>query len=140
MRPLLIALIVLAAAPSGAAAAVKRHTCADAPAGTRCGSIQVPLDRTGTVPGRLTIEFERYPSRGPRQGTMLAIEGGPGYSTTDSRTSYLPLLEPLRARRDLLLVDLRGTGLSGALDRKTFPGGSPTAPSARGCASPGAGA
>ena len=47
---------------------------------------------------------------------MLAVEGGPGYSTTDSRDYYLTLLAPLRARRDLLLVDLRGTGLSGALD------------------------
>jgi pimeloyl-ACP methyl ester carboxylesterase len=120
VRPLVIALILLAAAPSGAAAAVKRHKCADAPAGTRCGSIRVPLDRTGAVPGRITIEFERYPSRGRREGTMLAIEGGPGYGTTDSRTSYLPLLGSLRDRRDLLLVDLRGTGLSGALDCKTF--------------------
>ena len=51
---------------------------------------------------------------------MLAIEGGPGYGTTDSRDSYLTLLAPLQARRDLLLVDLRGTGLSGALDCKTF--------------------
>jgi pimeloyl-ACP methyl ester carboxylesterase len=120
VRPLLIALVILAAAPAGAAAAVKRHKCADAPAGTRCGSIRVPLDRSGAVPGRITIEFERYPSRGRREGTMLAIEGGPGYGTTDSRDSYLTLLAPLRARRDLLLVDLRGTGLSGALDCKTF--------------------
>ena len=56
----------------------------------------------------------------PALGTMLAIEGGPGFSTTDSRDSYLKLLAPLRARRDLLLVDLRGTGLSGALDCTTF--------------------
>ena len=56
----------------------------------------------------------------PALGTMLAIEGGPGFSTTDSRDSYLKLLAPLRARRDLLLVDLRGTGLSEALDCKTF--------------------
>ena len=100
-----------------------RHRCTDAPAGTRCGSIRVPLDRSGAVPGRLTIEFERYPRRDRRRppaGTMLAIEGGPGYSTTDSRDSYLKLLAPLRARRDLLLIDLRGTGLSGALDCKTF--------------------
>ena len=100
-----------------------RHRCTDAPAGTRCGSIRVPLDRSGAVPGRLTIEFERYlrrDRRRPPAGTMLAIEGGPGYSTTDSRDSYLKLLAPLRARRDLLLIDLRGTGLSGALDCKTF--------------------
>ena len=115
--------IVLALLPAPAGAAVHRHRCADAPAGTRCGSIRVPLDRSGAVPGRLTIEFERYlrrDRRRPSAGTMLAIEGGPGYSTTDSRDSYLKLLAPLRARRDLLLIDLRGTGLSGALDCKTF--------------------
>ena len=120
---LLAVVLASAALPAPAGAAVHRHRCADAPAGTRCGSIRVPLDRSGAVPGRLTIEFERYPRRDrrrPSAGTMLAIEGGPGYSTTDSRDSYLKLLAPLRARRDLLLIDLRGTGLSGALDCKTF--------------------
>ena len=71
----------------------------------------------------MKVEFERYLRRDrgrPSLGTMLAIEGGPGFSTTDSRDSYLKLLAPLRVRRDLLLVDLRGTGLSGALDCKTF--------------------
>jgi pimeloyl-ACP methyl ester carboxylesterase len=109
--------LMAAAAPAGAA--VRRHACVDAPAGTRCGSISVPLDRSGAARGRLRIAFERYPRRDrtrPPAGTMLAIEGGPGYSTTDSRDSYLTLLAPLRARRDLLLVDLRGTGHSGALD------------------------
>jgi pimeloyl-ACP methyl ester carboxylesterase len=116
---LLAVSLAAAAAPASASAAVHRHPCLDAPAGTRCGSISVPLDRTGAVRGRLRIEFERYRRRdlkAPPAGTLLAIEGGPGYSTTDSRDSYLTLLAPLRARRDLLLVDLRGTGLSGALD------------------------
>lgn len=127
MRPRVLALlavsVVAAGAPPSAGAAVKRHACRDAPAGTRCGSIRVALDRSGATPGQLTIEFERYVRRERRRpaiGTMLAIEGGPGYSTTDSRDSYLKLLGPLRARRDLLLVDLRGTGLSGALDCRTF--------------------
>ena len=125
-RSALVALalaLAAAALPAPAGAAVHRHGCTDAPAGTRCGSIRVPLDRSGAVAGRLTIEFERYLRRDRRRppvGTMLAIEGGPGYSTTDSRDSYLKLLAPLRARRDILLVDLRGTGLSGALDCKTF--------------------
>ena len=119
-RPLAsLAVSLVALAPASASAAVHRHPCRDAPVGTRCGSIHVPLDRTGAVAGRLRIEFERYPRRDrgrPALGTLLAVEGGPGYSTTDSRDSYLTLLGPLRARRDLLLVDLRGTGLSGALD------------------------
>jgi hypothetical protein len=102
---------------------VHRHPCEDAPADTRCGSLRVPLDRSGALSGTVKVEFERYLRRErgrPALGTMLAIEAGPGFSTTDSRDSYLKLLAPLRARRDLLLVDLRGTGLSGALDCKTF--------------------
>ena len=91
MRPFSLALLAAALAavvPAGASAAVHRHPCRDAPAGARCGSISVPLDRSGAVRGRLKIEFERYPRRDrtrPAVGTMLAIEGGPGYSTTDSR-------------------------------------------------------
>jgi pimeloyl-ACP methyl ester carboxylesterase len=109
----------LALAAALAAGPVHHERCRDTPAGTRCGSIAVPLDRTGATRGRLRIFFERYPRRDRRRpslGTMLAIEGGPGFSTTDSRDFYLELLRPLRARRDLLLVDLRGTGRSGALD------------------------
>src|SRR5689334_7418698 len=94
---------LLAAAVTGGP--VHHERCRDAPAGTRCGSIAVPLDRTGATPGRLRIFFERYPRRQRRRpslGTMLAIEGGPGFSTTDSRDFYVDLLGPLRARRDLL--------------------------------------
>ena len=123
MRPRMLALLAVLLTPASAGAAVVRHPCEDAPAGTRCGSLRVPLDRSGAVSGTVKIEFERYLRRErgrPALGTMLAIEGGPGFSTTDSRDSYLKLLAPLRARRDLLLVDLRGTGLSEALDCKTF--------------------
>ena len=52
---------------------------------------------------------------------MVDVEGGPGYSTTDSRDYYLELHGRLMDRRDLLLVDLRGTGLSGALDCPRVP-------------------
>jgi pimeloyl-ACP methyl ester carboxylesterase len=44
------------------------------------------------------------------------VEGGPGYPSTLSRDGYLDLFAPLRDRRDMLLVDQRGTGKSGALD------------------------
>jgi pimeloyl-ACP methyl ester carboxylesterase len=123
MRPRMLALLVVLLTPASAGAAVVRHPCEDALGDTRCGSLRVPLDRSGAVSGTVKVEFERYLRRErgrPALGTMLAIEGGPGFSTTDSRDSYLKLLAPLRARRDLLLVDLRGTGLSGALDCKTF--------------------
>jgi pimeloyl-ACP methyl ester carboxylesterase len=86
--------------------------------GALCGSISVPLDRTGATPGRIRIHFELYRRTDrtrARLGTLMAAEGGPGYSTTDSRDYYLELFGPLRKRHDVLLIDQRGTGLSGAI-------------------------
>jgi pimeloyl-ACP methyl ester carboxylesterase len=102
---------------------VQRERCSNAAEGARCGSVRVPLDRSGAVGGSLRIHFERYARRDrsrPRLGTLVAIEGGPGYSTTDSRSYFLPLFGPLRSRRDVLLVDLRGPGRSAPLDCRAF--------------------
>ena len=129
LRMTWLALALAGAAPAAASAApvATFHPCADAPAPARCGSVQVPLDRRGDRPAAdprtLQIEFELYPRRRadrPSLGTIVDAEGGPGYSTTDSRDYYLELNDPLLDRRDMLLVDQRGTGLSGALDCPAF--------------------
>ena len=80
-----------------------------------CGQIARPLDPAGTLPGSLTIGFEFYPHRDavqPAEGLILTQEGGPGYSSTGTREGYLRLFDGLRDRRDVLIVDKRGTGLS----------------------------
>jgi pimeloyl-ACP methyl ester carboxylesterase len=110
---LLASLVVLLAAPLGSGAAPSLlRPCAH---GARCGEIERPLDPTGVVPGTVTITFEVYPATGRREGTLVATEGGPGYPATESRADYLALLGPLRRHRDLVLMDNRGTGRSGAL-------------------------
>jgi len=83
-----------------------------------CGSLDRPLDPTGAIPGRLSIYFEYYPHSGPGEsaGTLVATEGGPGYPATGSRGEYLALFQPLRRQRDVLIMDNRGTGKSGAID------------------------
>ncbi len=83
-----------------------------------CGAIIRPLDPTGQVAGSISIGFEFYPHTGPAPavGTILAEEGGPGYATTGSRDGYVRLFTPLRTGRDILLIDKRGTGRSGAID------------------------
>jgi pimeloyl-ACP methyl ester carboxylesterase len=48
-------------------------------------------------------------------GTIVAVEGGPGYSSTDSRSWFIDLFRPLLDRYQLLIVDNRGTGKSGAI-------------------------
>ena len=86
--------------------------------GARCGSLRVFLDRNDHRVGKIPIAFELYPRRErskPSLGTIVAVEGGPGYSTTDSRDYFLDLFRPLMDRRELLLVDNRGTGKSGAI-------------------------
>jgi pimeloyl-ACP methyl ester carboxylesterase len=83
-----------------------------------CGILPRALDPAGVVSGTVPIYFEfyRHTKRAPAHGALVAVEGGPGYPTTDSRDDYLALFGPLRASYDVLLVDNRGTGRSGAID------------------------
>jgi len=119
-------LTLAAAARAGAApAAVSRtvgslvlHRCASA--APWCATLDRPLDPRGEVPGTVPVYFEYYPhtGAGPAAGTLVATEGGPGYPATDSRAEYLALFGPLRPRYDVLIMDNRGTGRSGAVDCK----------------------
>ena len=83
-----------------------------------CGTLVRPLDPAGGVPGTISIYFEFYPhtDEGKSAGTLVATEGGPGFPATESRDEYLELFRPLRGSRDVVLMDNRGTGRSGAVD------------------------
>lgn len=83
-----------------------------------CGRLQRALDPSGAVPGTVPVYFEYYPHSAPgaAAGTLVATEGGPGYPATESRDEYLALFAPLRAHYDVLIMDNRGTGRSGAVD------------------------
>jgi pimeloyl-ACP methyl ester carboxylesterase len=80
-----------------------------------CGSVTRPLDPVNGSAGTIKVGFEFYPRSNAGQaslGTIVPQEGGPGYSSTGTREAYLGLFEPLRDRRDVLIVDKRGTGRS----------------------------
>ncbi len=99
-----------------APASVPTKPCPDVP-GARCGFLTVAMDPADPSAGTIDIGFEIHPARlGRTLGTIVAIEGGPGYATTDSRDWYLDLFDPLLDHRDLLLIDNRGTGRSEAID------------------------
>ena len=51
---------------------------------------------------------------------MVSIEGGPGFPVTPDRLGRVEMWRPVSLRRDLLLIDLRGTGRSGALGCRAF--------------------
>ncbi|HWD43338.1 MAG TPA: alpha/beta fold hydrolase [Actinomycetota bacterium] len=84
--------------------------------GAWCGGLRVPFDRAHPAAGTLRIAFEWYPAELDPAGTIVAVEGGPGYPSTGSRDYYLELFAPLQRTRNLLLVDNRGTGGSGLIN------------------------
>jgi pimeloyl-ACP methyl ester carboxylesterase len=115
---------VPAPAPDATAApAIVRTACPGGSAHDVCGFARLPLDRRLPDGRTIRIYFERRArtdrSR-PPVSTVLSIEGGPGYSTTADRSARIRLGGPLAERRDLLLVDLRGTGRSAPLDCPAF--------------------
>ena len=115
---------VPAQAPSAhAAPAIIRTACPGGGAHDVCGFVRVPLTRSLPDGRTIRIYFE-HRSRSDRSrapvSTVLSVEGGPGFSTTADRSARIQLWRPLSARRDLLLVDLRGTGRSEPLDCPAF--------------------
>ncbi len=123
---LLVATPVAAAPPASSASTAPRHVaapaltrCDDVLEGALCGTLRRPWDPSGAVPGRVGIGFallRASDSGRPAVGTVVAHEGGPGYPSTGSAGSYADLFAPLLGRRNLLLVDQRGTGRSQAID------------------------
>ena len=86
--------------------------------GFRCGRLEVPLERADPSLGTTPIAFalrRRVERKRRSEGTIVAIEGGPGYSSKGSAETYVHLFADLLRRRDLLLVDMRGTGGSGLM-------------------------
>ena len=85
----------------------------------RCGSIAVPKYRSDPGMGSFEIGFavrKRSDTDSPSQGAIFAVEGGPGFASTASAATYQNLFANLLEHRDLVLVDMRGTGLSGPID------------------------
>jgi pimeloyl-ACP methyl ester carboxylesterase len=102
-----------------------------------CGSIDRPIDPSGVVPGIISVGFEYYPRSDlshARLGTILPQEGGPGYSSTGTRDYYLAIFDALRDRRDVLIVDKRGTGLSAPIDCPNLQTGSTDLDAVAACA------
>src|SRR4051812_32675299 len=104
---------------SSASAAVQPADCSTIfdLAGADCGTLTVPLDRSGRVPGTVNLFFERDRVKGGDKHAPIAVfPGGPGAATSVYGESFLHDFGKRRGPHDLLLFDQRGTGRSGYLD------------------------
>lgn len=129
MRTLLLAkalracsalLLTLAALTAHAAGPL--HTCRlpDVRNDVQCGSLVRPLDPA--APGGKTIEVHYVVlpalARNKQPEPLFFFAGGPGQSAIKLAPQVLQLYGRLNNRRDIVLIDQRGTGKSAPLDCK----------------------
>jgi pimeloyl-ACP methyl ester carboxylesterase len=111
---LFAALVALAPAPP-ADAALRFKRCGGY--GFSCARMSVPLDRSGAVPGGISLLVKRLRAdRRPRRGATFVLAGGPGQSASETfEGDGLGQLYGAFRNRDLIVFDQRGTGRSGLL-------------------------
>jgi pimeloyl-ACP methyl ester carboxylesterase len=92
-----------------------------------CTHVTVPLDRAGAVPGTVRLHVERHRARKAVRPPLFLIAGGPGQSATSAfaRLDGSDVIGTEARSRDVIVMDLRGTGRSdllrcSALERTPF--------------------
>lgn len=108
-----------AALVPGAALALEEAACRvrNLPYEVRCGHVGQPVGPDAGAP-RIEVHYVRVPARAriPTPDPVYFIAGGPGQSATHVAAAVTGALARLNNRRDIVFVDLRGTGRSAALD------------------------
>jgi pimeloyl-ACP methyl ester carboxylesterase len=115
---IVLAAAVAAAAFSGSAQA-QGTPCGTTP-GLLCSTVTVPLDRSGVVPGTVSLHVEELPATGQPRGAVFLIAGGPGQGSARAFSLGTPdealLFRFLFPGYTLVAYDDRGTGDSGLLN------------------------
>jgi pimeloyl-ACP methyl ester carboxylesterase len=107
-----LAIVAIAVVAPSAVAAPTLKTCKGQEE-FACGTLQVPLDRTGAIPGTVPLHYA-VQRLGPKP-VLVALAGGPGQAGVAAASSFALSLEPALRRYRIAVLDQRGTGDSGAL-------------------------
>jgi pimeloyl-ACP methyl ester carboxylesterase len=82
--------------------------------------VVVPLDRSGVIPGTVSLHVEELPATGQARGALFLIAGGPGQGSAHTFSLGTPddalLFRFLFPGYTLVAYDDRGTGDSGLLN------------------------
>lgn len=92
-----------------------------------CGSLLLPEDYAQPEGRQIEVHFARIPAikQIPAMAPLLAITGGPGQSALNDAALFEKVFSRIRQKRDLLLIDQRGTGRSNQLNCDAHLFGSP---------------
>ncbi|MGD0274092.1 MAG: alpha/beta fold hydrolase [Gaiellaceae bacterium] len=118
--PIAAAAVLAIPAPAQAAVPVGFMPCPSV-SGFYCGTVTVPIDRSGTVPALAGKTIALHVMWKPAivadtDGALIALAGGPGQAATPYAANFADALAPALGTRDLVVFDQRGTGESGPLD------------------------
>jgi pimeloyl-ACP methyl ester carboxylesterase len=80
-----------------------------------CTSVTVPLDRSNGVPGTISLHVERAEADKPVRPPLFMLVGEPGASNTRTDGLLEETIGSEQRSRDVIVMDLRGTGRSGVL-------------------------
>ncbi len=83
----------------------------------QCGSLAVPEDRANPAGRQITLNIAVIPavSRRPAPDPLFFLSGGPGQAATETYPQLAFALDEINRKRDIVLVDQRGTGKSNPL-------------------------
>jgi pimeloyl-ACP methyl ester carboxylesterase len=90
----------------------------------RCVKIPVALDYAAPGGAKLALHVTVAPAfrESARPDPLFILAGGPGQAGSDVLPMLNHAFRRVRATRDIVFIDQRGTGLSGKLDCPTKPG------------------
>ena len=117
---MLLVLVAAAASPAAGASgrdALEPCRVSNIARPALCGTYEVPEDRFTREGRKIALNVVVFPatSKTPLGDPLFVLEGGPGASVVTAAAAYVPFFAPLLDRRDLVLVDQRGTGQSNPL-------------------------
>jgi pimeloyl-ACP methyl ester carboxylesterase len=102
--------LTLGATTATASAALDFQPCADPP-GVQCAHIDVPIDRSGHVPGTFSLLVHRVPAPHPSgRPPLVYLTGGPGQTNTLVTRRAATRFKGALRDRDLITFAQRGTG------------------------------
>ena len=107
--------VFLTVVPAAGAAPLVFAPCTGAP-DYECATLAVPLDPSGAQPGTLRLAVRRLVETREASGVLVALGGGPGQGSTGFVDDFADVLAEGLEDRQLVVLDLRGTGRSGALE------------------------
>ena len=124
--PALLSLpLLLATGATSAAPAMTDRSChlPGVVEALRCVSVTVQLEHAKPQGAALKLHVTVAPAfrQGSRSDPLFVLAGGPGQAGSDVLVLLKAAFDRVRATRDIVFIDQRGTGLSGKLDCASKP-------------------